>query len=116
MAKNLQEVIIVKASSFKPIVISAALALLLSAAGCTSMTGESAGNYVDDATLTSQVKTKLVAEKAANLTRIDVDTTKSVVSLNGIVESAEQKSRAEQLAKQVKGVSKVNNNLQVQKK
>ena len=61
-----------KASSLKPILISAALALLLSAAGCTSMTGESAGNYVDDSTLTSQVKTKLVAEKAANLTRIDV--------------------------------------------
>lgn len=105
-----------KASSLKPILISAALALLLSAAGCTSMTGESAGSYVDDSTLTSQVKTKLVAEKAANLTRIDVDTTNSVVSLNGIVESADQKSRAEQLAKQVKGVKKVNNNLQIQKK
>jgi hyperosmotically inducible periplasmic protein len=49
------------------------------------------------------------------LTRIDVDTTKQVVSLNGIVESPEQKTRAEQLASQVSGVKKVNNNLQIQK-
>jgi osmotically-inducible protein OsmY len=45
-----------------------------------------------------------------------VDTTKQVVSLNGIVESADQKARAEQLAKQVDGVRKVDNNLQIQKK
>jgi hyperosmotically inducible periplasmic protein len=105
----------VKKFSFKPLLISTALALLLSA-GCTSMTGQSAGSYVDDSTLTSQVKAKLVAEKAANFTRIDVDTNNKVVSLNGIVETADQKSRAERLAKDVNGVAKVNNNLQVQKK
>ena len=104
-----------KASSLKPILISAALALLLSAVVAPD-DRRICRSYVDDSTLTSQVKTKLVAEKAANLTRIDVDTTNSVVSLNGIVESADQKSRAEQLAKQVKGVKKVNNNLQIQKK
>lgn len=116
MTQDLQEVITVKPSSLKPILISAALALLLSAAGCTSMTGQSAGSYVDDSTLTSQVKAKLVAEKASNFTRIDVDTTNRVVSLNGIVESADQKGRAERLAREVSGVSKVNNNLQIQKK
>ena len=62
------------------------------------------------------MKAKLVADKAANFTRIDVDTTNRVVSLNGVVESSEQKSRAEQLATQVSGVRKVDNNLQVQKK
>jgi len=105
-----------KASSLKPLLISAALALLLSATGCTSMTGQSAGQYVDDSTITSTVKAKLVADKAANFTRIDVDTTNRVVSLNGVVESSEQKTRAEQLAMQVSGVRKVDNNLQVQKK
>ena len=62
-----------QASALKPILISAALALLLSATGCTSMTGQSTGEYVDDSTITSSVKAKLVGEKAANLTRIDVD-------------------------------------------
>jgi osmotically-inducible protein OsmY len=104
-----------KTSALKPILISAALALLLSVAGCTSMTGQTAGQYVDDSTITSSVKAKLVADKAANFTRIDVDTTNQVVSLNGVVESSDQKTRAEQLAKQVSGVRKVDNNLQVQK-
>jgi hyperosmotically inducible periplasmic protein len=92
------------------------LAIVLSSSGCTSMTGETAGQYVDDSTITATVKAKLVGEKATNLTRVDVDTTNQIVSLNGIVESPDQKQRAEQLAMQVKGVKRVQNNLQVQKK
>ncbi|HZH85440.1 MAG TPA: BON domain-containing protein [Phototrophicaceae bacterium] len=79
------------------------------------MTGETAGQNVDDSTITASVKSKLAADKLGSLTRIDVDTTRQVVSLNGIVESPEQKARAEQLASQVSGVKKVNNNLQIQK-
>jgi hyperosmotically inducible periplasmic protein len=105
-----------KSATIKPVLGAIAMALLLSTTGCTAMTGETAGQYVDDSTITAAVKAKLVADKAANLTRVDVDTTKQVVSLNGIVESADQKARAEQLAKQVDGVRKVDNNLQIQKK
>ena len=94
---------------------SIALAGLLLVGGCQAMTGETAGQYVDDSTITASVKAKLTGDKTANLTRIDVDTTNRVVSLTGIVESPEQKSRAEQLAKQVNGVRSVKNNLQVQK-
>ena len=90
-------------------------ATLLVLSGCTSMTGQTAGEYVDDATITAAVKAKLVGEKTANLTRIDVETTNQVVTLNGIVESVDQKAKAEQLARQVGGVKSVNNNLQVQK-
>jgi hyperosmotically inducible protein len=92
------------------------LATLLVVSGCTSMTGQTAGQYIDDATITTEVKAKLTGEKAANFTRIDVDTTNQVVTLNGIVESADQRARAEQLARQVGGVKSVKNNLQVQKK
>lgn len=102
--------------SLKPWLISTVLALLLSVTGCSSMTGQTAGQYVDDSTITSSVKAKLVGDKAANFTRIDVDTTNSVVALNGVVESAEQKARAEQLALQVSGVRRVENNLQIQKR
>ena len=58
----------------------------------------------------------LVADKAANLTRVDVDTNNGTVYLNGTVETTEQKARAEQLAGQASGVKAVVNNLQVQKK
>ena len=102
--------------TFRPIVLFMALAFLLSIAGCTSMTGQTAGQYTDDSTITASVKAKLVGDKIANLTRVDVTTTNKVVALNGVVESPDQKTRAEQLAKEVSGVSRVENNLQIQKK
>ncbi len=95
---------------------SIVLVVLLVISGCTSMTGQTAGQQVDDSTITASVKAKLVGDKAANLTRIEVDTTNQVVTLNGVVESADQKAKAEQLARQVGGVKGVKNNLQVQKK
>src|SRR5437764_13581 len=81
----------------------------------STTTGKTAGENIDDATITASVKAKLVADKPANLTRVDVDTNNATVYLNGVVESAEQKARAEQLAWQAKGVKSVVNNLQVKK-
>ena len=104
-----------KPSTTKIILISLALALFLSATGCTAMTGQTAGQYLDDSTITTSVKAKLVADKAANFTRIDVDTTNHVVSLTGVVESPEQKTRAQEIAMDVSGVHRVDNNLQIQK-
>ena len=96
--------------------VAITMTLVLATAACQSMTGKSAGTNIDDATITASVKSKLVAEKAGNLTRVDVDTNNGTVYLNGTVESPEQRSRAEQLAWQAKGVKSVVNNLQVQKK
>ena len=96
--------------------VGACCVLVACAAALQSMTGKSAGTNIDDATITATVKSKLVAEKASNLTRVDVDTNNGTVYLNGTVESAEQKTKAEQLAWQAKGVKSVVNNLQVQKK
>ena len=84
--------------------------------GCQSMTGSTAGQNVDDSTITASVKTKLATEKLSTLTRVEADTVRGVVTLNGMVESAEQRARVEALTRQVDGVRGVNNNLQVQKK
>ena len=81
---------------------------------CASMTGKTAGQTIDDATVTASVQGKLTSDKASNFSRIDVDTNRSVVTLNGVVRTVEEKSRAEDLARQVDGVTKVNNNLQIQ--
>ena len=89
---------------------------VFSLAGCQAMTGRTAGQNIDDSTLTGSVKTKLASDKVSSLTRIDVDSTNGVVALNGVVESAEQRARAQELAAQVNGVKRVVNNLQVQKK
>jgi hyperosmotically inducible protein len=94
--------------------IALVLVLATALSACGSM--KSAGTGVDDATITASVKSRLVADKAANLTRVDVDTNNGTVYLNGTVDSAEQKSRAERLAWQAQGVKSVVNNLQVQKR
>ena len=96
--------------------LAAALVTVAVLAGCGTLTGKSAGTNADDATITASVKSKLVADKAGNLTRVDVDTNNRTVYLNGTVDSAEQKARAEQLAWQAQGVKSVVNNLQVHKR
>ena len=87
---------------------------LMNLTACESMTGKTAGQTIDDATVTASVQGKLTSDKASNFSRIDVDTNRSVVTLNGVVHTVEEKSRAEDLARQVDGVTKVNNNLQIQ--
>jgi hyperosmotically inducible periplasmic protein len=87
--------------------------VLTLAVGCQTTTGKSAGTVVDDTSITASVKAKLVADKPANLTRVDVDTNNGTVYLNGVVDTLEQRARAEQLAWQASGVKTVVNNLQV---
>lgn len=81
---------------------------------CQSMTGKTAGQNIDDASVTASVQGKLTADKLSNFSRIDVDTDRGIVTLNGVVRSAEEQSRAVEIAQQVEGVTKVNNNLQIQ--
>jgi hyperosmotically inducible protein len=91
------------------------LVLLVLVAGCRSMTGESASQNIDDTTITTEVKAKLAAEKAANLTRISVATANGTVSLTGIVPTPADRARAEEITRQVKGVRAVKNVLQIEK-
>jgi hyperosmotically inducible protein len=81
---------------------------------CESTTGKSIGQNVSDASISTAVQTKLTGDRVSNFTRVDVDTERGIVQLSGVVPSSEQKSRAEELTKQVNGVRRVNNNLQVQ--
>ena len=86
------------------------------AAGCRSTTtGRTVGDNIDDKTILASVKTKLVADKPSNLTKVNVDVTNGTVYLSGNVDSAEQKTRAERLAHDVRGVKSVVNNLQVKR-
>ena len=87
---------------------------LMSLTACESMSGKTTGQTIDDATITASVQAKLTGDKASNFSRIDVDTERSVVTLNGVVRSVEERSRAEDLTRHVAGVTKVNNNLQIQ--
>lgn len=94
--------------------VGMAVAIMMVLAACSSMTGKTLGENIDDAGITTQVKAKLAGEKISTVTRIDVDTNQGVVALNGTVQSETMRARAAEVARQVKGVRDVVNNLRVQ--
>jgi osmotically-inducible protein OsmY len=83
-------------------------------AGCQSMSGQTTGEYIDDAGLTAAVKTKLTNQQVSSLTRVEVETVQGQVHLTGIVKSEADKAEAARLAKSVKGVKRIDNDLMVQ--
>lgn len=93
--------------------IAAALATLaVFAEGCNTV--QPPKTQVNDAQITTQVKSKLASDVGADsLTNVDVNTTNGVVTLAGQVESASVKNRVETVTESIPGVVKVNNELQV---
>lgn len=67
-----------------------------------------------DASITAAVKTKLAGTAPSTLLKVDVDTTNGIVQLNGTVDNDTTRRRASELARQVDGVRRVVNNLEVQ--
>jgi osmotically-inducible protein OsmY len=70
-------------------------------------------DVVADASITSAVKTKLLADSKVGGLKIDVDTKDNVVTLTGMVNSVEEKTEAVRLAKTTTGVKKVVDKLTV---
>ena len=68
----------------------------------------------EDVRIEAEIKARLVREKEANLSRLGVLSTNGTVHLSGTVESADQGAQAEQLAREVRGVKRVVNRLDVQ--
>lgn len=73
-----------------------------------------AGAHIDDAQITTQVKTGLSQDRDLNAGKIDVDTRGGVVTLKGTAPTAAAKVRAGDIARGVKDVKSVDNQLQVQ--
>lgn len=74
---------------------------------------QTAGEVVDDGVVTAKVKAKLVDDPVTKAYQINVETFKGTVQLSGSVDSAEARSRATALAREVGGVKDVKNSLQV---
>lgn len=79
-----------------------------------SACGKSIGETIDDATITTRVKTALLNDPDVGGLRIDVDTFKGVVTLSGRVKSKEEEAKAIALARKIGGVQDVKSTLQVQ--
>jgi osmotically-inducible protein OsmY len=76
--------------------------------------GKTVGETIDDATITTRVKTAFINDPLVGALRIDVDTFKGVVTLSGRVKSKEEEQKAIQIARSIQGVSDVKSTLQIQ--
>lgn len=79
----------------------------------TQTAANPASSTVGDAWITSATKLRLIADSRTPSMDINVDTRKAVVTLFGIVPTAEAKQAAEEDAHKVSGVANVQNELQV---
>ena len=90
------------------------LAVTLIAPMLLTACGKSVDETVDDATITTRVKTALLNDPDVAPLRIDVDTFKGVVTLSGAVKTAAERDKAIALARKIGGVADVKSTLQVQ--
>jgi hyperosmotically inducible protein len=94
-----------------PAMVAAAVMFV---AGCTATrTSQTAGEVIDDSAVTAQVKSALIADPVTKARQINVETYRGVVQLGGFVDTANEKDRATQVARDVNGVKEVRNDLRV---
>jgi len=79
----------------------------------TENAADKTGEVLTDAAITSEVKTKFLAEPGVSGLAINVDTTKGVVTLTGMVKSQAEMNKAMMVARNSKGVKRVVNHLKV---
>jgi len=97
-----------------PIATALFTATLLMTAGCApTATHEGTGEYVDDSVITTKVKASIFNEPSLKSTEINVETFKGTVQLSGFVAQPGDITKAGEIARSVKGVTGVKNDIHV---
>lgn len=100
---------------FKPLRIVKFLILLIvtiAFMGCASTQKQSSpGDYIDDTVITSKVKAAIFDDPTLKVMQISVETRQGIVQLSGFVDSAQNVTKAGQVARGVNGVKSVKNDL-----
>ena len=97
-------------------IVSSLLAALMltTVVGCASTENrESVGEYVDDSAITTKVKAAFAVDPTLKATEINVETFKGVVQLSGFVAQAGDIPAATNVARGIKGVKSVKNDMRV---
>jgi len=81
-------------------------------AGCSSTpTQEATGEYFDDSVITAKVKAAIFDEPTLKSSEINVETFKGVVQLSGFVSTNDMQYKAVEVARRVRGVTSVKNDM-----
>jgi osmotically-inducible protein OsmY len=97
-------------------IVSSLLAALMltTVVGCASTSKqESVGEYVDDSAITAGVKAAIINEPTLKVSEINVETYKGVVQLSGFVAAPDSVATASTVARSVKGVKSVKNDIRL---
>ncbi len=98
----------------RAIAFAALTGITILSTGCAVVRGqETAGAYIDDAGITTAVKAKMVDDRTVAASSISVETLNGTVQLSGFAKSAAEKSQAETIARSVKNVRAVRNDIVV---
>ncbi len=88
--------------------------ILVSAVGCASTsTQEGTREFVDDTVITTKVKAAIFGEPSLKSMEINVETFKGVVQLSGFVSSEASKQKAIEMARTVKGVKSIKDDMRL---
>jgi hyperosmotically inducible protein len=108
-----------------PILLAAIAAWALAGCAAALIGGAAAGGYyagkdertagqiARDGAITTEVKSKMLADAAVKALDVNVDTYENVVILRGTVRNTSQRAAAERVARSAKGVKSVRNELKV---
>lgn len=94
-------------------VVATTLTMLLASGCAVTRDQETVGAYIDDTAITSSVKARFVDNKEVSAASISVETLNGTVLLSGFAKSASEKSTAESIARNVKGVKSVRNEIAI---
>ena len=98
----------------RAIAFAALAGITIIGSGCSVGRGQqTAGSYVDDAAITTSVKAKMAEDKTVSATSISVETLNGTVQLSGFAKSGAEKMQAETIARGVKNVRSVRNDIAV---
>lgn len=90
-----------------------AIALLATTGCAVTRDQQTVGAYIDDATITSQIKSRMLKDKDVAGTSISVETLNGTVMLSGFAKSSKERSTAEAIARDVNGVKMVKNEIAI---
>ena len=84
--------------------------------GCASMTGRTAGEHIDDATITTEVNSIIVKDPDAQYLKIDVSSLDGNVTLQGFIHDRSAEDRIVAKIREIRGVKSVKSNLKVEER
>lgn len=100
-------------NTFASTVLATTLTMLLASGCAVTRDQQTVGSYIDDSAITSSIKARFVDNKQVDASSIGVETLNGTVQLSGFAKNATERSTAEAIARNVKGVKAVKNEIVV---